>query len=95
MLKAFDIIQSNLQINDLVGAEVYITEALELAKQFPDMYDSGVFQANHGMLMMKQGLLDQAKKTCEFAWRSAKKAKNPDGIEQADYCLSELKKLKV
>lgn len=59
------------------------------------MYDSGVFQANHGMLMMKQGMLDQAKKTCEFGWRLAKKAKNPDGIEQADHCLNELKKLKL
>lgn len=83
------------QIDDLVGAEVYITEALELAKKFPDLYESGVFQANRGMLMIKQGLLEQAKRTCSAAWRLAKRANNSDGLEQADHCLNELKKLQI
>lgn len=77
----------------MVGAEVYINEALELAKQFPDLYESGVFQANHGMLQIKQGLLEQAKRTCSAAWRLAKRSNSDDGLEQADHCLSELKKL--
>lgn len=85
-----------MQIDDLVGAEVYINEALQLAKdEFPDLYDTGVFQANRGMLLMKQGLFDQAKKMCSAAWRSAKRVGSTDGIEQSNYCLETLKKLKL
>lgn len=84
-----------LQVDDLVGAEVYINEAIELSKQFPELIDSGIFQANQGMIFIRRGLLDQAKKTCSLAWRMAKNAKNEDGMEQADYCLKQLKNLGV
>lgn len=84
-----------LQLNELVQAERYITEALKLAAKFPELYDTGVYQANHGMLLMKQGLLDQARQVCTAAWRSAKRAHSPEGIEQADHCLKELNKLKL
>lgn len=76
-------------------AEVYLTEAIELSKHFPELYDSGVFQANRGLLFIKQGLLDEAKKICTFAWRSAKKSESDDGIQQADYCLKQLRNLGV
>ncbi|XP_037051738.1 tetratricopeptide repeat protein 19 homolog, mitochondrial [Bradysia coprophila] len=81
--------------NDLVQAEVYLTEAMELAKHFPELHDSGIFQANRGLLFIKQGLLDEAKKICTFAWRSAKKVESDDGVQQADYCLKQLKELGV
>lgn len=84
-----------MQLNELVQAEQYITEALKLAMKFPELYETGVYQANHGMLLMKQGLLDQARQVCTAAWRSAKRAHSPEGIEQADHCLKELKKLNL
>ncbi|KAJ6645803.1 Tetratricopeptide repeat protein 19 like, mitochondrial [Pseudolycoriella hygida] len=79
--------------NDLAQAEVYLTEAIELSKQFPEIHDSGIFQANRGLLFIKQGLLDEARKVCTFAWKFAKKSESKDGIEQADYCLKQLKNL--
>ncbi len=85
----------SFQTNDLVQAEVYLTEAIEISKHFPELYDSGVFQANRGLLFIKQGLLDEARKICISAWRSAKKSESGDGIQQADYCLKELKNLGV
>lgn len=64
-----------------------------MSKHFPELYESGVFQANRGLLFIKQGLLEEAKKMCTFAWRSAKNSESDDGIEQADYCLKQLKNL--
>lgn len=83
------------QTNDLVQAEVYLTEAIELSKQFPELFDSGVFQANRGLLFIKQGLFDEAMKICSLAWRTAKKSESEDGVQQADYCLKQLKSLGV
>lgn len=79
----------------MVAAEVYINEALLLAKQFPELYESGVYQANRGMLLLRQGLLDEAQRVCEAAWRSAKKTKSADGVEQSDHCLKELKRMRI
>lgn len=74
----------------MVAAEVYLAEALELVKNFPELESSGIFQANRGILLMKQGLVQQAKTLCSNAWRLATNNQNKNGLDQANYCLKQL-----
>lgn len=66
---------------------------MKLAEDYHDIQDTAVYQANHGMVLMKKGLVEKAKKVCEAALESAKENKNDDGKEQAAYCLEQLKDL--
>lgn len=75
----------------MVGAEVYINEALQLAKQFPELYETGIYHANQGLLYMKKGLMEEAKKACRMALRKAIKSDNEDGKQNAKYCIDQLK----
>lgn len=68
--------------------------AIELAKLYPDLYETGIYQANYGFLLLKKGLLDEAKKVCSLAWRKAMNVDSKEGIKQADYCLKLFQKLK-
>lgn len=69
---------------------MYMDEALKLASPFPELYTSGIYHANKGMIMLQKGLLDQAKKMCEYGNNLAKKSKNADGEAQANYCLGQV-----
>lgn len=75
-------------MGDINGAKEYLEEALELAGQLPEMAEFAVLKANLGLLYLKQGLLQQAKDACAFAWRLGKKMDSSQAIEQADYCLN-------
>lgn len=46
-----------------------------------------MLKANLGLLYLKQGLLQQAKDACTFAWRFGKKMNHKDIVDQADNCL--------
>lgn len=67
-------------------------EALTLTKEFPDMIEAGVLRANLGLLYLHDGMLDKAKEICVSAWREGKKKNYKDTMDQASYCLDEIKK---
>lgn len=69
-------------------------KAIELAKLYPDLYDTGIYQANHGFLLLKKGLLEEARKVCSLAWRTAINVNSKEGVRQSDYCLKQVQKLK-
>lgn len=41
---------------------------------------------------MKQGLLEQSKKFCSTAWKTGHKKQDKEIMNQADYCLEQIKK---
>lgn len=74
------------------AADAYIKETLRLAVKFPELYDTGIFQANHGMVLLAQGMLNEAQRVCSEAWRSAKRVNSTDGADQSDHCLQEVRR---
>ena len=52
----------------------------------------GIYQANLGLIYMKKGLLEQAHLICTTAWTLGNKKKNNETMEQANYCLEQIKK---
>jgi tetratricopeptide (TPR) repeat protein len=81
----------HFQLNDFAMAEAYLQEAIELAKQMPELVDSGIFQVNLGLLYLQQGLLARAKDVCSLAWKVGSKMKSQETIHQANYCLDQIK----
>lgn len=81
------------QLDDTTNAKKYLEEALVLAKNFPDMIEAGVLKANLGLLYLHDGMLDKAKEVCSTAWREGKKQNFKDTMDQASYCLDEIKKV--
>lgn len=73
------------------AAEEYLKTAIEYAKQIPDMVELGIFYANLGLVYMKKNLLKQAEEVCGLGWRLGKKHDSPTVVQQADYCLEQLK----
>ncbi|XP_017472257.1 PREDICTED: tetratricopeptide repeat protein 19 homolog, mitochondrial isoform X2 [Rhagoletis zephyria] len=72
-------------------AKKYLTDALELVKELKDTAQEGILQANLGLIYLREGLIMKAKEACSLAWRIGKKGKNVDAVEQAEYCLNEIK----
>lgn len=59
---------------------------------FPDMYESGIYHANKGMIFFRKGLIKQAEQMCIYANKLAKRSNDADGLAQAKYCLDEIEK---
>lgn len=74
-----------------MAAEVYINGAIQSARKYPEMYQTGIYHANLGMLYLKKGMLAEARKNCSQARRMAKESNSDDGIDQADYCIEQIK----
>jgi hypothetical protein len=74
-------------------AEAYLLEAIELAKEIPDLAESGIFQVNLGLLYLQQGMLQRAKDICSFAWKYGNKMKSQETVYQANYCLDQIKSM--
>ncbi|XP_011194120.1 tetratricopeptide repeat protein 19 homolog, mitochondrial [Zeugodacus cucurbitae] len=72
-------------------AKKYLMDALELVKELKDTAQEGILQANLGLIYLREGLVAKAKEACSLAWRIGKTSKNLDAIEQAEYCLNEIK----
>lgn len=68
--------------------------AIEVAKLFPELYDTGIYQVNYGFLLLKKGLLDEAKRVCSIAWRTATQVDSKEGINQANNCLKQVETLR-
>lgn len=80
-------------MNDLESADKYVSEALSCAALYPDLIESGIYQANYGLILLKRGLIKQATNECEEAEKLARRQKNSSGKEQADYCIQQIKKV--
>ncbi|KAH8413368.1 hypothetical protein KR009_010397 [Drosophila setifemur] len=65
--------------------------AMDLAKELKDDTQEGILQANLGLVFLREGLLSQAENACRLAWKMGKQHQNSDAIEQAEYCLNEIK----
>lgn len=66
-------------------------DALELVKELKDNAQEGILRANLGLIYLREGLITKAKEACSLAWRIGKNSKNLNAIEQAEYCLNEIK----
>jgi len=64
---------------------------MELAKELKDATQEGILQANLGLVYLREGLMSQAENACRLAWKLGKQHQNPDAVEQAEYCLNEIK----
>ncbi|XP_017097850.2 tetratricopeptide repeat protein 19 homolog, mitochondrial isoform X1 [Drosophila bipectinata] len=65
--------------------------AMDLAKELKDVTQEGILQANLGLIYLREGLMKQAENACRLAWKMGKQHGNPDALEQAEYCLNEIK----
>lgn len=83
--------RSRFQLDDFAAAEMYINEAIQLAKTYPEMFETGIYHANLGLLYLRKGLLPQARSSCSTARRMAKESNSADGIDQANYCIEQIK----
>ncbi|XP_016945390.3 tetratricopeptide repeat protein 19 homolog, mitochondrial isoform X1 [Drosophila suzukii] len=68
-----------------------LEQAMELAKELKDATQEGILQANLGLVYLREGLMSQAENACRLAWKLGKQHQNPDAVEQAEYCLNEIK----
>lgn len=64
-----------------------------MVPRYPDLWETGIYHANKGLISLKKGILAEATKMCRHAQELSKNSKSPDGIEQAKYCLDEIHKV--
>lgn len=81
-----------LQLKDYDSALTYINEAIVLASAYPELMETGIYHANKGLICLKKGLFDEAKRFCAHAEKASKRSNDPDGTEQAKYCMAEYEK---
>ncbi|KAH8376714.1 hypothetical protein KR093_000989 [Drosophila rubida] len=79
------------QLEQYAEAKETLLQALAVAKDLKDAAQEGIIQANLGLVFLREGLLKEAEKFCKLAWKTGKKQENADAIEQAEYCLNEIK----
>lgn len=83
------------KLGDSTGAKKFLEEALLAANELPELCEAGILQANLGLLYLQDGLVDRAREECMKAWRRGKKCDHKQTIEQAGYCLDQVKEFKV
>lgn len=62
-------------------------------ERLPNMVDLGSIHVNLGNVLLKKGLYNEAKKSCQKGRRIAKSRDDDDSLVEADKCLKELKRL--
>lgn len=77
-------------MNDVEAAEAYIDEALKYAEKYPDLLNTGIYQANKGLICIKKGLIKEAKRQCNEALRTSTKYEIREGQAHAKYCLEQI-----
>ncbi|XP_068140837.1 LOW QUALITY PROTEIN: tetratricopeptide repeat protein 19 homolog, mitochondrial [Drosophila tropicalis] len=80
-----------VNLENYAEAKETLLQAMSLAKELKDVTQEGILQANLGLVYLREGLLKQAEAACKLAWKMGKKHQNSDAIEQAEYCLNEIK----
>ena len=79
------------QLEEFVAAKEYLIAALDMAKELKDITQESILLANMGLIYLREGLTQQAKESCALAYRLGKTNNIPEAIEQAEYCLNEIK----
>lgn len=73
-------------------AKKYLNEALKIIKKdLRECTQEAILKANLGLIYLREGFLKDARTTCSDAWRLATAQKHKQGIEQAEYCLEQIK----
>lgn len=80
-----------VNLENYAEARKNLLRAMDIAKELKDVTQEGILQANLGLVYLHEGLLQQAQDACKLAWQMGKKNKNHDALEQAEYCLNEIK----
>ncbi|XP_034119700.1 tetratricopeptide repeat protein 19 homolog, mitochondrial isoform X1 [Drosophila sulfurigaster albostrigata] len=80
-----------VNLEQYAEARETLLQALSMAKELKDTAQEGIIQANLGLVYLREGLLKEAENFCKLAWKTGKKQENADAIEQAEYCLNEIK----
>uniref|UniRef100_A0A1B0GGU5 Putative tetratricopeptide repeat protein 19 n=1 Tax=Lutzomyia longipalpis TaxID=7200 RepID=A0A1B0GGU5_LUTLO len=80
-----------MRLGEVSIAEEHLQKAIELSKEIPDFVEANVFRANLGLVYLQQGLLKKATEICSLSWRLSKKAENETSLEQANYCLEQIR----
>ncbi|CAH1183678.1 unnamed protein product [Phaedon cochleariae] len=82
---------TSFRAEDMVNAEKFLTEAIEIGKNLEDKSHLGVVHANLGLVLLQKGILAEAQKFCKEAWQLGKRHENIESMEQANYCLDQIK----
>jgi tetratricopeptide (TPR) repeat protein len=91
LLNNLSVCHAELEMFD--KAEMYLKQAIEIAKKLsPPVEDVSAFEANLGMLFLKQKLTENALNQCKLAWKTAIMHKNKDSQDAAEKCLDQVKK---
>lgn len=80
-----------VNLENYAEAKKTLLHALAVAKELKDDTQEGIIQANLGLVYLREGLLKEAENFCKLAWKTGKSHENADAIEQAEYCLNEIK----
>lgn len=81
--------------NDLDSAISYLTQAVTIGNNLPDMENFGSVLINLGTMYAKKGMMEEAKQLYQDAWKNAKKHNNAQVLKEASSCLDELKSSKT
>lgn len=71
-------------------AKKHLRKALQYVKEIHDTTQEGILYANLGLVHLREGLLEEARKCCTHAWKTGKRQNNHNAMEQAKYCLQEI-----
>lgn len=82
---------SLFQLGEFDAAEKYLNQAIELSNEFPEFVESSVFKANLGLVYLRKGLIEKATEICTFTWRVGQKNNHTEIMDQASYCLDQIK----
>ncbi|XP_011882548.1 PREDICTED: tetratricopeptide repeat protein 19 homolog, mitochondrial [Vollenhovia emeryi] len=71
----------------------YLSAAARIGENLPDMADLGSIHVNLGNVLLKKGLYDEAKTSCQRGRKIAKTRDDNDSLLEANECLKEVKRL--
>lgn len=78
-------------MDNFAEARKHLLTALQYVKEINDKMQESILYANLGLINLREGLVDEAMKCCSHALRTGKEQNNHDAVEQAEYCLQEIK----
>ncbi|XP_050528453.1 tetratricopeptide repeat protein 19 homolog, mitochondrial [Daktulosphaira vitifoliae] len=71
----------------------FFNKAVKIGQHLPDMESFSSVHINLGNIYLKQGLLNEAEKSCIEGMKNAKRHHYAEGIKEATICLQDVKKL--
>jgi len=78
------------QKGDLEKAIAYLRKATDLGKHFPGLVELSNAYVSLGNILLKQGLVEEAKSLCNQGLKNALRHKYEQGIKESNACLEEV-----